>query len=1112
MKRLLKVWFAVVAMLSMVVIASAAQADEQPQLTAVGVQVTASDTGAVYQSHANRYVVGPNGWIEWKITVKEKVAGFTEGSLYDFDEESVPYPEHKRAVIHRQEGDHTLVFRFEPGPSNSSGPLTLDRQLEMDGQYGGIRYYAVNPSDGQTTIKTTTVIDMNGVGGMAAAQFKLEYPTLAITPNPEDLRKNNQPANGLSVDRIIVDVNDSVLDPQDFQFKYDFTAGTYSQTMGWTDMAERNFIAVPPEARNKGAHLTVEVRDKGGNWRPYTYFYPGPGGPVQSRVAVEPFNVIGGSVGDYSGMYLNIVSGNSRPYEEWERANILQMAKGDFKYLRQTYEIPKPKYTWLAVFLYGSMQKSVAGYTGYADVNLSRSGYLWSTSSSLPEDDLPVTPFEQTYQAKETNPLNGRVYEGHWAVISSNETAALGEGTYYLYVKAVDAVTGGYTWQQVYYDADRFLADRNATNFTPVKLVKDTTPLAIRYSDQPFDRGEYDINVAVSDNYRLGAVQYLISESNRCLTAPALCEALGGQWTTAPLSADGKIANIAMNSASLKPEWSGGFPVYIYVRAVEYRHIAGTSYASNPFASGNSANIVTATGGYYIVRGSNQLEIKMSHVGRLDELNRLAAAPEQRVRLYAHAAGLLAAEGSIRYRIETSAGAVVQDWTTAASGAEIVLTGANGAYTLRAYAEGLDGNGRSTELVQPYVIGAAAPSLFTAAAFSTTELSNQDVTLTLQSSVPVKISVINDTYATTHTLTFTSNAQSSFTYQQAGGPVETMHVSVGQIDKSGFAQLSGSGYLAYTPSQTTTGEVTAHLYVGKRVKPGSGDGITYRNGWLSHTFAANGTHLFEAEDLAGNSLQLYLDEANRRADVTWIDSSAPNVTIAYSNTATTNQPVTATLQLPSGLTVVNNEGKKAYTFASNGNFTFMVKDLSGIIREYTASVSNIDKEAPVIALQGSLTYPVYQGLPFAFTEPGFTATDNRDGVLTAQVQVSNNVDVYKGGYYEIVYTVSDSAGNTARQVRGVSVMDMNGINVFVNAIRLRGDISVPRGTLQFDIIGQESDDLVLRYLPGRQTAGAFKAGGTVIPGRTVVLNEPGWYTFFIQDQERRTFVGQINVQ
>lgn len=1110
--RLYGLWIAVV-WIAAIAPAPAAQADEQAKLTATQVQVTASDSGVVYHPYANRYVVGPNGWVEWKVTVKEKLAGFGEGAHFDFDKENVSFPERKRAVIKRQEGDHTLVFRFEPGPSNSSGPLTLDRNLSLN---SSVRYYSVNPGEGQTVIKSTFLIDMSGVGGMANVQFKREYPTLSITPGPDDLRRSGQAPGGLSVDRIIVDVNDPVLDAQDFEFKYQFTAGSYKQSAGWTTMAERNFIPVPPEARGSGAHLTIEVRDLGGNWRPYTYFYPGPGAMTESRVTINPFDIFGGNVGDSANRYLVFLARDD--FQGWERASILQKAKSEFKYLRQTYEIPRNSYTWLAVFLYSTAQKSVSGYTGYADVDLANSGYLWSDSPDLPVDDLPVTPFSQAQRAVETNPLNGRQVEGHWAVVSSADTPSLGEGTHYLYIKAVDAVTGGYTWQQVFYDADRFLIDRTASNFTPVKLIKDKTPLVIGFGDQPFVRGDYVVNTTVSDNAGLGAVQYMVSEFDFCASSPSSCEAMGAEWADVPIGGDGKTANIGIDTTSLNPGWSDGFTVHVYVRAVELRHKVGL-YQHNPFASGNSANIVTGQRSYFVLRGADDLELKATYVDRLDEQDRLASAPSHQVRLYTHAAGFLAAEGDVRYRIETAGGAIVQNWNTVPSGQELVLAGGNGEYVLRAYALNAEGAEGSQAYTLKYVIGPSASVTLPSAAFSTTEMTNQDLELTLTSSVPMKIlnwsGIDPTTAANTHTLTIKNSTSfgtpTSIQYQLDGGSVETLVVSVGHIDKTGFGHLVGAGRIVYTPNQPTAGEVTAHLYVGKRVKPGSGDGITYRNGWLSYTFPANGEHIFEAEDAAGSRLQLYVGESSRKATVTWIDNSAPAVSIAYNTKQATNKPVTATLQLPPGFTVINNGGSATYTFAKNGTFDFLTKDGNGVVREYKAVVANIDTEPPVIALDGPLTYPVYQGLPFVFEEPGYTAMDNYDGNVTANVQVSSEVDVFKGGYYEMVYTVSDSAGNVARQIRSVSVMDMNGINLFVNGIRVRGDIAVPKGTLQFDIVGQESE-LVFLYRPGKHSSGAFKAGGTPITGRTLTLNEPGWYTFFVQDRERRTFVGQINVQ
>jgi hypothetical protein len=1110
-QALLRYVLAVFAGVAVVALASAAQAEDQPKLTAISVQVTTSDKGVVYQSYANRYVVGPNGWIEWKITVKEKLAGFTEGASYSFDTEGVSYHDRKRAVTKRHEGDHAIVLRFEPGHSNASGTLTFDRRMKLDN--GVTRYYA--SAGGETKIESTSVIDMSGIAGMPVAQFKREYPTLTITPNPDDLRRSGPSQNGLTVDRIIVDVNDPLLDPQDFEFKYRLIAGTYNKSADWTTMAERNFIPVPPEARYKGANLAIEVRDRGGNWRPYTYNYDGPGWLPTSRVAMNSFDIIGG--GDAGGQYLRLLGASDFPQEA--RAEMLREAKEDFKYLRTTYESPKNAYAWLAVFLYSMGHKVAAGYTGYADIDLTKSGYLWSASDRLPEDDLPVTPFSETYRAVEINPLNGRQYEGHWAYLSSADTAALGDGTYYLYIKSVDAVTGGFMWQQVYYDADRALVDKNATNFAPVKLIKDRTPPTIDFEDQPFIRGDYVIDAAVSDNAGLGAAQVMVSEFDFCARSPGACESLGDAWTDAPLNPDGKTASIAVDTAPLMLDRTHGVRLYVYVRAVEQRHKVG-AYENDPFAAGNKANIVTAGKEYFILRGDDTLVLKAAYVDKVDDQGRLASAPEHRVRLYPHAAGFLAAEGDVRYRIEAASGTVVQDWTTVPGGQELALAGADGEYVLRAVALDAEGVQGSVEYALRYVIGPAASAPMPTATFGTTEMTNQDITLTLTSAAPIKIlnwaGIDPSVASTTHTLVLNDSnpfdAPRTIQYEPDGGAAESMQVSVGQIDKSGFQHLLGGGYIVYTPKGATVEPVTAHIYVGKRVKPGSGDGITYRNGWLSFSFPANGEHVFEAEDAAGSALRAYVNDDGRKAVVTWIDSSAPPIAVAYSTTAATNQPVTATLQLPGGYTVINNAGSASYKFFENGEFDFLVKDGNGVVREYKAAVANIDKEAPVLTLDGPLMYPVYQGLPFVLDESGYTAVDNRDGDVSANVQVTSNVDVYKGGYYEIVYTVTDSAGNIARKTRAVSVMDMNGINLFANGIRLRGDVAMPRGTLRFDIAGQESDELVFLYLPGKHAAGAFKGGGTPIADRTLTLNEAGWYTFFVQDRERRTFVGQIHVQ
>ena len=79
-----------------------------------------------------------------------------------------------------------------------------------------------------------------------------------------------------------------------------------------------------------------------------------------------------------------------------------------------------------------------------------------------------------------------------------------------------------------------------------------------------------------------------------------------------------------------------------------------------------------------------------------------------------------------------------------------------------------------------------------------------------------------------------------------------------------------------------------------------------------------------------------------------------------------------------------------------------------------------DTEPPVITLSGANPYTILQGQPYS--EPGYSATDNVDGDLTASVIVNNGVNINTPGNYEVKYNVDDSAENEAvEQIRSVIV-------------------------------------------------------------------------------------------
>ncbi len=96
-----------------------------------------------------------------------------------------------------------------------------------------------------------------------------------------------------------------------------------------------------------------------------------------------------------------------------------------------------------------------------------------------------------------------------------------------------------------------------------------------------------------------------------------------------------------------------------------------------------------------------------------------------------------------------------------------------------------------------------------------------------------------------------------------------------------------------------------------------------------------------------------------------------------------------------------------------------------------------DTTAPVISLNGSTDITVYQGA--AWVDPGYTATDETDGDITANVIVSGSVDTATTGDYTLNYNVSDAAGNSATQATRVVHVVVEPVDTTAPVIALIGD-------------------------------------------------------------------------
>nr|WP_261306515.1 DUF6359 domain-containing protein [Paenibacillus andongensis] len=152
--------------------------------------------------------------------------------------------------------------------------------------------------------------------------------------------------------------------------------------------------------------------------------------------------------------------------------------------------------------------------------------------------------------------------------------------------------------------------------------------------------------------------------------------------------------------------------------------------------------------------------------------------------------------------------------------------------------------------------------------------------------------------------------------------------------------IAPTATVAYSTTALTNQDVTATITPSEPVT------ITNNSGSTSYTFADNGSFTFEFIDAAGNKGTITATVAN-------IDKVAPTATVAYSTTAPTNQDVIATITPSEAVS-----GPLTHTFSDNGSFTFEFTDAAGNKGSVTATVSNIDKIAPLLKL--SVDKPVLQ--------------------------------------------------------------------------------------------------------------------------------------------------------
>ena len=143
----------------------------------------------------------------------------------------------------------------------------------------------------------------------------------------------------------------------------------------------------------------------------------------------------------------------------------------------------------------------------------------------------------------------------------------------------------------------------------------------------------------------------------------------------------------------------------------------------------------------------------------------------------------------------------------------------------------------------------------------------------------------------------------------------------------------------------------------------------------------------------------------------------------WTNARTNSTPVSGNFTIPSG--AVEGSTRMRVSMKYNAIPTSCETFQYGEVEDYTVTIQGlVDTTAPVITLNGASTINLNVG--DIYTEQGATATDDKDGDITASIiTAGDTVDTNTAGAYIITYNVSDAAGNPATEVtRTVNVAEV----------------------------------------------------------------------------------------
>ena len=288
--------------------------------------------------------------------------------------------------------------------------------------------------------------------------------------------------------------------------------------------------------------------------------------------------------------------------------------------------------------------------------------------------------------------------------------------------------------------------------------------------------------------------------------------------------------------------------------------------------------------------------------------------------------------------------------------------------------------------------------------YSITELTNQDVVVTIKASEQLQIlsgwTLSTDKLSLTKT--YTSNTTENVTIKDLAGNTTTVTVKITNIEKSELVAV-----VTYSITESTNQNVVVKIKANKQLQAINGWTLLSDKQTMTKTYTSNVTENITIKDLAGNT-------ATVNVKITNIDKTAPTAQLSYSTTELTNQDVVVTIKANEQLQAINgwslstDKLSLTKTYAINTTEDITIKDLAGNIATVTIKISNIDKTAPIAQVSYSTTELTNQDV--VVTIKANEKIQKVDG-WTLSIDKLSMTKTYTSNTTENV-TIKDLAGNT----------------------------------------------------------------------------------------------------